>query len=380
MKQFVTNLYILNLVLSIFLTSFVYGQRFAVISDFRGATPNTLYVSEIVKSWNPDFIITAGDNFCLSEGTIDEQVGQFYHEYIYPYTGSYGQGDTINRFFPALGNHDISGTGLSDYISYFELLNNERYYDFIWGDIHFFAINSNTNEADGTSDTSIQALWLKNKLAESESSYKIVYFHHPPYSSGTHGSTQYMQWPFKQWGATAIISGHEHYYERLFIDSLTYFINGSGGTSLYSAYNAISGSQFHYSDNYGAMLVEAYNDSICFSFININDSLIDRKCLLNEQTGYKKLKNNLIPIFLSYPNPAYKGTSTIIKFYLPLTDMVCLKVCNIFGNVVEVLFDEKKAGGIHEIEWDTKKLRNGFYYLCLQTSMATATMKIVLIK
>lgn len=38
-----------------------------------------------------------------------------------------------------------------------------------------------------------------------------------------------MRWPFKEWGATAVMSGHAHVYERLEVDNLTYFVNGIGG-------------------------------------------------------------------------------------------------------------------------------------------------------
>jgi len=219
--------------------SIFYGQHFAIISDIHGASINTLEVSNLVKSWNPEFIITCGDNYYPSVDSIDHQVGQFYHEFINPYYGKYGNGDTMNRFFPALGNHDYETGDINEYLAYFTLPNNERYYDFVWGYTHFFAIDSYVSEPDGTSDSSIQALWLKNKLALSTSLYNIVYFHYPPYSSGYHGSILQMRWPFKQWGATAVFSGNDHYYERLIIDDFPYFVNGSGGGTLYTIYNAI---------------------------------------------------------------------------------------------------------------------------------------------
>ena len=50
------------------------------------------------------------------------------------------------------------------YLNYFTLPNNERYYDFVQGPVHFFALNSDTNEPDGTSSSSTQGLWLQNGL------------------------------------------------------------------------------------------------------------------------------------------------------------------------------------------------------------------------
>jgi tartrate-resistant acid phosphatase type 5 len=38
-----------------------------------------------------------------------------------------------------------------------------------------------------------------------------------------------MQWPFAAWGATAVLAGHDHDYERLTVGGLPYFVNGLGG-------------------------------------------------------------------------------------------------------------------------------------------------------
>src|SRR6266581_9784847 len=84
--------------------------RFAVIGDFGANTPEEADVANRVKSWNPDLILTVGDNnYELgTASTIDANVGKYYHDYIDPYKGSYGAGsaDGLNHFFPVLGNHD----------------------------------------------------------------------------------------------------------------------------------------------------------------------------------------------------------------------------------------------------------------------------------
>src|SRR6185503_14372551 len=97
---------------------------------------------------------------------------------------------------------------------------NERYYDFVQGSIHFFALDSDEREPDGTSASSKQGQWLKNALANSTSPFNIVYFHHAPYSSGSEGSSTHMQWPFKDWGADLVLVGHSHNYERLSIGGM----------------------------------------------------------------------------------------------------------------------------------------------------------------
>jgi hypothetical protein len=82
---------------------------FAVLGDYGSGDQNEADVAELVLSWQPDFIITLGDNNYPSGAadTMDGAVGQFFHSYIYPYQGDYGAGAEVNRFFPTLGNHDM---------------------------------------------------------------------------------------------------------------------------------------------------------------------------------------------------------------------------------------------------------------------------------
>jgi hypothetical protein len=251
--------------------------RFAVIGDYGSGKQPEADVAALVKSWNPDLIITTGDNNYPdgTSETIDHHIGQFFHEFIAPYVGSYGEGGQVNRFFPSLGNHDWHYTGTQPYLDYFTLPGNERYYDFNWGPVHFYALDSDSREPDGVGRTSQQAVWLQNQLAVSTSPWNIVYFHHAPYSSGMQGDVDWMQWPFAEWGADVVLSGHDHTYERILRDGITYFVNGLGGYSKYPFFGVVDGSQMRYNQDYGAMLVEASENAIRFQFINRLNEVID---------------------------------------------------------------------------------------------------------
>ena len=251
--------------------------RFAVIGDFGAGNQGEEDVANLVKSWEPDFIITTGDNNYPvgSAETIDDHIGKYYHEFIYPYKGAYGDGSEKNRFFPSLGNHDWMTLNAQPYLDYFTLPGIERYYDFVWGPIHFFVVNSDSNEPDGVSRISTQAMWLQSKLEESDSIWKIVYFHHPPYSSGFRGAVDWMRWPFQEWGASAVLSGHAHIYERLLVNGIPFFINGLGGGPIYYFGDLSEYSAIRYNGDWGAMLVEADSQQVTFQFINRLGEMID---------------------------------------------------------------------------------------------------------
>jgi hypothetical protein len=116
-------------------------------------------------------------------------------------------------------------------ISPFSRCRETSYYDLVQGPIHFFMLDSDSREPDGTSSSSKQALWLKEKLAGSNALFNVMVAHQPPFTSGDgQGATAYMCWPFKSWGADAVLSGDDHLYERVSgNDGLPYFVNGLGG-------------------------------------------------------------------------------------------------------------------------------------------------------
>lgn len=249
---------------------------FAVIGDYGYDSVQEADVARLVKSWNPEFIVTVGDNNYRGASAIDSDIGKHYSDFIFPYTGSYGPGATTNRFWPSIGNSDWDINGGNTYLGYFVLPGNERYYDFTRGPVHFFVLDSDTSEPDGTSSSSTQALWLKAKLAASTSRWKVVYFHHPPYSSGYYGSTTRMQWPFAEWGANVVMSGHEHSYERILRNNITYFVVGvSGKDSLRGFGTPTTGSQSRYYADWGAMRVRASSTDMQFEFMNRAGAVID---------------------------------------------------------------------------------------------------------
>ncbi|NJN67118.1 MAG: alkaline phosphatase [Chloroflexaceae bacterium] len=252
--------------------------RFAVIGDFGLAGPPEEEVATMVKSWNPDFIVTTGDNNYPSGAaeTMDENVGQYYHNYIFPYQGTYGEGATVNRFYPVIGNHDVMTEQGQPYFDYFTLPGNERYYRVTHDPVAIFALNSMPgSEPDGVTSDSVQAEWLRQELAASDACWKLVVFHHPPYSSDRRGPYDWMRWPFQEWGADATLAGHHHVYERIMVDGMPHFVNGLGGGARYAFGEIPEGSEARYNADHGAMLVDATAGQITFRFFSRNGQVMD---------------------------------------------------------------------------------------------------------
>jgi hypothetical protein len=249
-----------------------------VIGDYGMAGPNEQRVAALVASWRPDFVITLGDNNYPSGAfeTIDDNIGQYYHQLIGGYAGRHGCASATNRFFPSLGNHDWYTAGAEPYLEFFDLPGNERYYDTVQGDVHLFALDSDPSEPDGVGPDSIQATWLHGALSASKAPWRIVYMHHPPYSAGPHGSTLYMQWPYKQWGASLVLGGHDHIYQRMQQDGMTYVVNGLGGAEPYTFATQVAGTLAQFTAGFGAMLIDADASQLRGRFHTVNGELIDQ--------------------------------------------------------------------------------------------------------
>lgn len=263
-------------------TGYVIGN----IGDFGDPdnAPWPQAVADIVIGWDPDFIVTNGDNLYSPAGNYEDAVGAFYGDYI-------TDDLQTNRFWPALGNHDHSdpANGLQDYLDYFTLPNNERYYDFVKGPIHFFiyhtalpTLGGTSPEPDGIDVNSIQAEWLRVKMAASKVKWKVVVLQDPPYTNATNDFPGHavVRLPFKAWGADLVISGDTHAYQRFTVDGLTYVVNGAGGRDISGSGTASPNENDDYLDfqlfgTYGALKLTVECASIIGEFIDTEGTVQD---------------------------------------------------------------------------------------------------------
>src|SRR6185436_12547033 len=193
--------------------------KFAVIGDTGEPSAGQIAIAKQMVSWRGrfpfEFALMMGDNLYGAEGARDYQ-----KKFADPYKALLVGGV---KFYAALGNHDDAGQ--TQYKAF--NMNGQKYYTFKpQNGVRFFALDSNYVDQK-------QLEWLDKELEASGSDWKIAFFHHPLYSSGaTHGSAdlqrQLLEPTFLKHGVNVVISGHEHFYERLQPQKgVAYFILGS---------------------------------------------------------------------------------------------------------------------------------------------------------
>ena len=193
---------------------------------------------------DPDLWIMLGDN-AYNDGTDAE-----YQDAVFD-IDMYAQLLAKTVVWPTLGNHDghtaDSASQSGPYYDIFSLPRNgeaggvpsgtEAYYSFDYGNIHFICLES--YETDRSSSGAMMT-WLQVDLQANDKEWIIAFWHHPPYTKGSHNSDtegnlidmrQNALPILEQYGVDLVLSGHSHSYER------SYLVDGHYGSHL----NAFSG-------------------------------------------------------------------------------------------------------------------------------------------
>jgi hypothetical protein len=128
------------------------------------------------------------------------------------------------ELFAILGNHDVMADSGDAQLEALGMPG--RWYAVERGDMLGIALDSTIP------DDPDQLAWLEATLAGSDATWKLVGLHHPPYSSGYHGSDRAVRDRFvplfERYGVQIVFSGHEHDYQRTDpIDGITYIVTGA---------------------------------------------------------------------------------------------------------------------------------------------------------
>jgi hypothetical protein len=193
--------------------------------NFTGAKPTNLWMM-------------LGDN-AYNDGTDSEYQAAVFN--MYP------QMLRKSVLWPTLGNHDTAQSSNPPaelpYFSIFTLPTRgeagglasgiEDYYSFDYGNIHFICLDSMTSDR---STGSPMMTWVQNDLAATTQQWIIAFWHHPPYSKGSHDSDAELQLVemrqnalpiLEAGGVDLVLTGHSHSYERSFLIDGHYGLSGT---------------------------------------------------------------------------------------------------------------------------------------------------------
>ncbi|MEO8701822.1 MAG: metallophosphoesterase [Kofleriaceae bacterium] len=252
--------------------------RFAVFGDTRTNHQVHRSVIEAVSKEKLDFFIHTGD--MLERGGKPEQ-WIIYFQIERPLMEK-------APILPAIGNHDLGNRGY--YTKYFfldEWTLGKSYYVTDWGRLRIISLDVTIV----CEDRCAQYEFVRKALADGAAADKIMvmFLHHPPYSSGAHGSDLQLRGVLaplaKKYGVELVITGHDHDYERTkSIDGTTYIVSGSAGAPIRPIrpheFTASARTEPHY------VLVDVDGDKLSLRAINLRGEVFDSASLpLNPPGG-----------------------------------------------------------------------------------------------
>jgi hypothetical protein len=251
--------------------------RFWVVGDSGtggGAQYNVKEAMKFVAGADlPEIYLHVGD-MAYSDGTDAEFTARFFLPYR----------ELLSSIpvWPAIGNHEgrssFSDSQTGPYFEGYVLptqgeagglaSGTEAYYSFDYANAHFISLDSHQSSRE-PGDAMLS--WLEADLAATEQEWVIAFWHHPPYTKGSHDSdTEYRHVEMREnalpileaAGVDLVFGGHSHIYERSYLLDGAYetpstasgiLNNGSGNPASDGAYEKAPGGQA----NDGAIYVVA---------------------------------------------------------------------------------------------------------------------------
>ncbi len=344
--------------------------------------------------------------------------------------------------WPTRGNHDVLHAGpANDYYDIFTLpaqgeaggvaSGTEAYWSFDRANVHFVCLDS---EGSDRSPAGAMATWLQLDLAATSQPWIIAYWHHPPYTKGTHdsdnvsdsgGRMRDMRANFlpilEAHGVDLVLAGHSHAYERSVLLDGHY---GSSGTLLpghvidrgdgdplgegayrkptfgasphEGAVYAVAGSSSKAEGGaldhpvmvtslnaLGSMVIDVHGDTMDAAFLDADGAVRDRFRLV-KGNGPTAIPSGAPAASLSLdapsPNPFRSDVHAVLRMARP--GVVRLEVLDVSGRRIATLRDGPAPAGVTAVRWDGRDRRGnavapGTYFLRLHAHGETRVRKVV---
>ena len=259
--------------------------RIAVIGDTGFGQQITFDLIELISSYEPSLVIHTGDIVYRVEENADP-VEAFIAKYYTPFA------PLLQRIpvYPVPGNHEYDDAALFErypyYASAFPPLSDElptvengfrQYYALELGNLQILFLDTQIFWRNEGAEE--QTSWLEARLRDEAFEYSIVVFHVPPFSSGLHaddGAVVLREWVpfFERYRVPLVLSGHDHNYQRISVNDVTYVVSGGGSSVLYSMTEPHPGNEFFAAISHFVFLT-VYQNHLELEAISVDGEVID---------------------------------------------------------------------------------------------------------
>lgn len=209
---------------------------------------------------------------------------------------NWGQAAPNSKFYPAPGNHESTKGGYCGYFAGKTPVNvcpngapaDPQHYKFTIGETEFFSMDTGRSSGTGGNLTPGAKGWLDQQLAASTKQCQVVYWHHPRYSAGDHGSNGGLadDWQMLMGHKVdLVLAGHDHNYQRFArlnanggvdeANGIRSFVVGTGGRGFYDAGGNPTGLEVKNSNTFGLLQLSLRADGYDWKFLPAGGSFTD---------------------------------------------------------------------------------------------------------
>ncbi|MFN8589463.1 MAG: metallophosphoesterase [Candidatus Eisenbacteria bacterium] len=410
--------------------------RVWAIGDSGYGNESSRQVRDAWLAWSgvhrEDLWLLLGDNAYTTGSDAEYQAGLFD---AYPVTLA------RSPLWSTRGNHDLLYAGASnDYYDLFTLPTaaecggvasaTEAWYSFDWGPVHFVCLDS---EGSDRSVGSPMLQWLRADLSATSQPWVVGFWHHPPYTKGSHDSDdpldsggrmrdmrQNVLPILDSLGVDLVLSGHSHSYERSALLRSHYGTSGTltsgmlvdagdgrpDGDGVYEktaghaqpfegAVYAVNGSAAQTSggtldhpamiaslDVLGSMVLDVLGDRLEARFLDaagaVRDSFVIRKQALVSVPGGGAAPG----LALAPARPTPFSDHTDVSWTLPCAGAAAVRVYDVTGRRVCTLAEGAHSAGTHTVRWDGRdglgaRVAAGAYLIVLESGGTRHARRVV---
>jgi Tfp pilus assembly protein PilF len=403
-----------------------------VIGDSGLPTQAAFDVRDAYSAWTgargTDLWLMLGDNAYPAGTDAEYQIGVF---------DQYPLMLRQSVLWPTRGNHDLlyAGAG-NDYYDIFTMpaaaeaggvaSGTEAYYSFDWANIHVICLDS---QGSARTPGSAMLTWLAADLAANARPWIVAFWHHPPYSKGSHDSDtesqlkdmrQYALPILEAGGVDLVLTGHSHSYERSFLLDGHYGLSGTltpgmvkdggdgrvGGDGAYvkpagtaapnaGTVHAVAGSACQVSGGplnhpvmvtslnlWGSMVLDVHRTTLHARFLDREGAVLDSFTIVKTgvaDAGDRPGAARGIRLGPGLPNPF--AFDLRMSYALETAGHVRLSVHDASGRRVATVEEGWRGAGAHEARWDGRdaqgrEMPNGVYLAVLEAQGERVSRKI----
>ncbi len=201
------------------------------LADTQEGTGLDAQFAHLIELWDPSAVIYGGD--LVQNGSFNEDWQKFFD--------AMSVVNSHRAMIPVVGNHEYRFSDEAElWKEHFNFEAHDAFYSAWVGPVHVIVLNSAFEDDPTLIQTQLSFLEKELQLV---SSWKVVVFHHPPYSQSIMQLPEYLKREylavreyyvplFEKYGVDMVFNGHTHIYEHSLRNGIHYITTGAAGGSM----------------------------------------------------------------------------------------------------------------------------------------------------